>query len=76
MKGGDEMSNSNHKVRSECKGCLYKKDCGGFRDREGRCPEWVMNEVRRLKEVAHSKEYELLVRNAASFRLSKIGGVG
>ena len=22
-----------------CKDCKYKKDCGGFRDRNNRCPE-------------------------------------
>lgn len=37
-------------VKIECKRCLYKKHCGGFRTREGRCPEWVMNELRDGKD--------------------------
>lgn len=29
----------------ECKECKYKKQCGGFRTQEGRCPEWVVTEL-------------------------------
>jgi len=29
-----------------CKKCRLKKHCGGFRDKEGRCPGWVVNEIK------------------------------
>ena len=36
-KGGESMN---------CKECRLKKHCSGFRDKEGRCPEWVVNEIK------------------------------
>lgn len=31
---------------SPCQGCFFTKDCGGFRDRERRCPEWAAKDPR------------------------------
>lgn len=30
-----------------CKTCNYRSRCGGFRDREGRCPEGMAGDSRR-----------------------------
>lgn len=32
-------------VMDKCpRDCKYWRECNGFRDREGRCPEWVVEE--------------------------------
>ena len=36
------------KRNSKCRACPFTKDCGGFRDREGRCPEWAAKDERCL----------------------------
>lgn len=32
-----------------CKSCSFRKHCGGFRDREGRCPKNMAGDSRRWK---------------------------
>lgn len=48
-------------ARGKCVGCEYRKHCGGFRGKEGRCPEWVVNDRKGEREddkgqVEQSKE--------------------
>lgn len=42
-----------------CTGCYFKADCGGFRDREGRCPEWAAKDPR---SRFYHREEELMNR--------------
>jgi len=38
------------KMAKTCKTCKFKKHCGGFRDRKGRCPEGMAGHPDRWKK--------------------------
>lgn len=38
-----------------CWNCAFRKDCGGYRDKKGRCPEGMVDHIGRWRLL----EYEL-----------------
>lgn len=46
------------KAKKTCKTCKFRKDCGGFRDRMGRCPEGMAGHPGRFPKLENEQRRE------------------